>query len=114
MILYKRKYRYICIHVPKKVGEIREYILLEQISRRYIGLFGHINFKESSIRVIDVKGIPDNFFVIKCKLENVDDILLSTYFTNYPCTTLCISGTIKKIKKKIQDLLIYEDLLQNS
>jgi RNase P/RNase MRP subunit POP5 len=79
-----------------------------------VGLYGSINFHKSRIRIVNVVAISPQFVTIKCKLEFTDSILLSLYFTDYPLLILPVSGTIKKLKKRVQDFLIYTDFLLDS
>ncbi len=50
--------------------------------------------------------MPSEFVIIKCRLEYIDNVLLSLYFANYPLLILPVSGTIKQLKKRIQGFLI--------
>ena len=71
--------------------------------KRLIGLNGSVDFYKSNIRIINVDNIPSGFVIIKCRLEYIDNVMLSLYFVNYPLIILPISGTIKQLKKKYKN-----------
>jgi RNase P/RNase MRP subunit POP5 len=119
MILYKKKFRYACIYIKKNSIDIdSNNILLSNFTRdfykRFIGLNGSVDFYKSNIRIINVVAIPPGFVIIKCRLEYIDNVMLSLYFVNYPLIILPISGTIKQLKKRIQAFLIDKDFLMES
>lgn len=117
MTLVKKKYRYVCIYLVKdrddKDGPIFS-DFTRDFYKRFMGLYGSINFHKSRIRIVNVVAISPQFVTIKCKLEFTDSVLLSLYFANYPLLILPVSGTIKKLKKRVQDFLIYIDFLLDS
>ncbi len=119
MTLVKKKFRYVCIYLEKKDDNNGdERIILSDLTRdfykRFIGLYGSVIFYKSNIRIIDVVAIPSKFVIIKCRLDYIDNVLLSLYFANYPIMILPISGTIKQLKKRIHEFLIYKDFLMDS
>jgi RNase P/RNase MRP subunit POP5 len=119
MILYKKKFRYACIYIKKTCNDADSInIVLSNFTRdfykRFIGLYGSVDFYKSNIRIINVVAIPPEFLIIKCRLEYIDHVMLSLYFVNYPLIILPISGTIKQLKKRIQDFLTYKDFLMES
>jgi RNase P/RNase MRP subunit POP5 len=119
MILYKKKFRYVCVYIKKNSSDIdSSNIVLSNFTRalykRLIGLNGSVDFYKSNIRIINVANIPSGFVIIKCRLEYIDNVLLSLYFVNYPLMILPISGTIKQLKKRIQEFLIDKDFLIES
>ncbi len=113
MTLTKKKFRYTCIYLQKDDGSIYSNFT-KDFYHRLIGTWGSIDFYKSSIRIINIDSISKNFIIIKCRLEYIDNVLLSLYFTNYPVLILPISGTIKQLKKRIQEFLIYKDFLMDS
>ncbi len=111
--LAKKKYRYACIYLQNN-GSLTYSNFLSDFYERLIELCGSIDFHKSNVRVVNIDDVPKKFLTIKCKLDYVDNVLLSMYFTNYPILILPISGTIKQLKKRIQEFLIYEDFLTDS
>ncbi len=105
MILYKKKFRYACIYIKKNCADDDSgSIILSNFTRdfykRFIGLYGSVDFYKSNIRIINVVAIPSGFIIIKCRLEYIDNVMLALYFVNYPLIILPISGTIKQLKKE--------------
>jgi RNase P/RNase MRP subunit POP5 len=113
MTLNKKKFRYACIYLQKDDSLIYS-SFMSDFYKRLIGICGSIDFYKSGIRIINVVSISKKFIIIKCRLEYIDNVLLSIYFTNYPVIILPISGTIKQLKKRIQEFLIYKDFLIDS
>jgi len=113
MTLTKKKFRYACIYLLKDDSSIYSNFT-KDFYKRLIGMCGSIDFYKSSIRIVNVVSISKKFIIIKCRLEYIDNVLLSLYFTNYPVLILPISGTIKQLKKRIQEFLIYKDFLMGS
>ncbi len=110
MTLAKKKFRYACIYLQNSDGSI--YCnFLSDFYKRLIELCGSIDFHKTNVRIIDVDAVSKKFLVIKCKLDYVDNVLLSMYFTNYPILILPISGTIKQLKKRVHEFSMYEDFL---
>ena len=119
MTLRKKKFRYACIYIKKNYDDDNtDSMILSNFTRdfykRFIGLNGSVDFYKSNIRIINVVAIPPGFVIIKCRLEYIDNVMLSLYFVNYPLIILPISGTIKQLKKRIQAFLIDKDFLMES
>jgi RNase P/RNase MRP subunit POP5 len=110
MTLTKKKFRYACIYLQNIDGLIYSNFLSD-FYKRLIELCGSIDFHKTNVRIIDVNTVSKKFLIIKCKLDYVDNVLLSVYFANYPILILPISGTIKQLKKRIREFLLYEDFL---
>jgi RNase P/RNase MRP subunit POP5 len=111
MTLAKKKYRYACIYLQKNHDGLVYSDFLSDFYKRLFELCGSIDFHKTNVRVIDVDTVSKKFLIIKCKLDYVDNVLLSMYFTNYPIMILPISGTIKQLKKRVRDFLLYEGFL---
>ena len=110
MTLAKKKFRYACVYLQNNDGLIYSNFLRD-FYKRLVELCGSIDFHKTNVRIIDVDTIPKKFLVIKCKLDYVENVLLSMYFTNYPILILPISGTIKQLKKRVSKFSSYEDFL---
>ncbi len=110
MTLTKKKFRYACIYLQNIDGLIYSNFLSD-FYKRLIELCGSIDFHKTNVRIIDVDTVSKKFLIIKCKLDYVDNVLLSMYFTNYPILILPISGTIKQLKKRVREFLLYDDFL---
>jgi RNase P/RNase MRP subunit POP5 len=110
MTLTKKKFRYACIYLQNN-DDLVYSNFLSDFYKRLIELCGSIDFYKTHVRIIDVDTVSKKFLIIKCKLDYVDNVLLSVYFTNYPVFVLPISGTIKQLKKRVHEFLLYEDFL---
>lgn len=110
MTLNKKKFRYVCIYLQNIDGLVYSNFLSD-FYKRLVELCGSIDFHKTNVRIIDVDTVSKKFLIIKCKLDYVDNVLLSMYFTNYPTLILPISGTIKQLKKRVREFLSYEDFL---
>ena len=104
MTLAKKKFRYICIYLIRDQRIDKDQILAKfkhSLYTRISGIFGQIDFYNCNIRFVKINELPSEFIIIKCRLEFVDRVLLSIYLI--PSTTLIlnVSGTIKKMKKRI-------------
>ncbi len=114
MTLAKKKFRYACIYLHKYEDGLKFSDLISDLNIRLIGLYGSIDFHKTGIRIVNVSTMPPKFVIIKCRLGYINNVLLAIYFTNYPLLILPVSGTIKQLKKRIQEFLIYKDFLKDS
>jgi RNase P/RNase MRP subunit POP5 len=108
MTLAKKKFRYVCIYLQQGDNLIYS-TFTKDFYKRLAGLYGSIDLHKSNIRIVNIVDVSKKFLIIKCILEFVNNVLLSLYFANYPVFILPISGTIKQVKKRIQEFLSYED-----
>ena len=108
MTLTKKKFRYVCIYLPQDDTLIYSNFR-KDFYKRLTGLYGSIDFHKSNIRIVNLVDVSKKFLIIKCMLEYINNVLLSLYFANYPVFILPMSGTIKQVKKRIQEFLSYKD-----
>jgi RNase P/RNase MRP subunit POP5 len=103
-MLIKKKFRYICLYFPKdhNSNNSNDQNFTKEFSKRFAGLFGSVMHYSSNYKKIVSSDIPDEFLIIKCRLEFIQPVLLSLYFTSYPFYVLSISGTIKQLKSRIR------------
>ena len=109
MTLTKKKFRYVCIYLQYDDNLVYSNFR-KDFYKRLAGLYGSIDFHKSNIRIVNLVGVSNKFLIIKCMLQNINNVLLSLYFANYPVFILSISGTIKQVKKKIHEFLSNKDL----
>ena len=79
--------------------------IVKLILKRYSELFGSIESQNSalkSIRSFLING--NNILILSCKLESLDNILLTMVFMDPPLITLDISGTVKRLKGRLDTL----------
>ena len=102
MTLAKKKFRYICIYfIHQHVDEDQILKFKNNLYSRMTGIFGQIDFYNCHIRFLKIQELPLEFVIIKCRLEFIDRVLLSIYLIPSNALILNVSGTIKKMKKRI-------------
>jgi RNase P/RNase MRP subunit POP5 len=106
MTLSKKKYRYIGIYISGRLSSNKS-VILEELSGRYLGLFGSIDYSKSNIRIIRINNIPDTIVILKCRLESLTNTLISMNLIDLELMVVSISGTLKQLKKKILAFLDY-------
>lgn len=115
MTLSKKKFRYICIYLQQASDDRSVYYdFTNKFYERLEGLFGSIDYYKSTIKIINVNSVSSKFIIMRCRLEHIDDVLLSLCFTNYSLLILPLSGTIKQLKKRIQNFLSYKEFFIDS
>ena len=72
--------------------------IVNLIKKRNSELFGHIANEKSFIRLIQPEGT--NLIIISCKLEGLENILSTIALSYPPLTTLDMSGTLKRLRKR--------------
>lgn len=90
------KKRYILVYFD--FDQINYKDLIREIKTRIMDLFGAIGLKSINVKMINMNA---NFFVLRCNLDSVDDLLFtlsSMKYKNSPLLPLRTSGTIKKLK----------------
>jgi RNase P/RNase MRP subunit POP5 len=92
----RNKRRYLVIlHSGQNCGSE----IINLIKKRNSELFGHIATEKSDIRLI--RSEETNIVIISCKLECLDNTLSSITFSYPPLTTLDMSGTLKRLRKRL-------------
>ncbi len=104
MTLSKKKYRYIGIYLSGRLSSNKSEIL-EELSGRYLGLFGSIDYSKANVRIITINNMPNSIVILKCRLEALTNILISLGLVELELMVISISGTLKQLKKKIIDFL---------
>ena len=69
------------------------------IIRRHTELFGFILTERAAIRLVQSE---DNMMIIRCRLEQLDDVLVAITFSEVSAITLGMSGSINRLRKSIQ------------
>jgi RNase P/RNase MRP subunit POP5 len=106
MTLSKKKYRYIGIYLSSRLS-LNKSAIIEEISGRYLGLFGSIDYSKANIRIITINNIPNTIVILKCRLESLTNTLISLNLIDLKLMVISISGTLKQLKKKILVFLGY-------
>ena len=105
MLKRRAKRRYLAIlHSVHPYDNIRDELsILNSITKRNSELFGHISTELSSIRLI--RSEQKNIIIISCLLQHIDNILSTIALIDPPLVTILISGTLKKLRRHIQEIL---------
>ena len=73
------------------------------IERRHAELFGFIATQRAAIRLIQSE---KNVIIVKCRLEQLDNFLVTIALTEPAAVTLGMSGSIKRLRKSIQSAVV--------
>jgi RNase P/RNase MRP subunit POP5 len=69
---------------------------VDAILKRCTELFGSIVAERAAVRLVKSDG---NTTVIKCRLEQLDNLLISIALTDPPVVTTGMSGTVKRLER---------------
>jgi RNase P/RNase MRP subunit POP5 len=69
------------------------------IMRRHTELFGFVLTERAAIRLMQSE---DKMMIIRCRLEQLDDVLVAITFSELSAITLGISGSINRLRKSVQ------------
>jgi RNase P/RNase MRP subunit POP5 len=94
MLNRRPKRRYVCL---VQAGEPADSSI--SIKKRFSELFGTIATERAAIRLIEQRG---NESIIKCTLEQLENVLLSIALLDPPAVTIRVSGSIKHLRKRGQ------------
>ncbi|HXG07122.1 MAG TPA: Rpp14/Pop5 family protein [Nitrososphaera sp.] len=72
-------------------------IIASAISRRFEELFGSIAAERAAIRLVKSAG---NTTVIKCRLNQLDRVLVAITMTDPAVVTLDLSGSIRRLERR--------------
>jgi RNase P/RNase MRP subunit POP5 len=72
--------------------------VINAITRRCSELFGSIAAEKAGIRLV-VKS--DDTTIIKCRLDQLDNVLVAIALTDPPAVTLDISGSMKRLRRRL-------------
>ena len=106
MTLTKKKFRYLAIFIPSGSFSSRS-LISQEISKRFVDLFGTIESSNTRNRIIKSDGLDPNIVIIKCTLETLTDMILSIYSVKEDLILIAISGTLKQLKRKSHAFLIH-------
>jgi RNase P/RNase MRP subunit POP5 len=89
MLSRRSKRRYISIMYD---GEAN--VLVNAIIKRFCELFGSVATQKAAIRLIRSNA---NQAIIKCRLEELDNVLVAIALSDPPAVSIDMSGTIKRL-----------------
>lgn len=67
------------------------------ITKRCSELFGSIAAEKAAIRLVKSGG---NLTIIKCRLDQLDNVLVAIALTDLPAATLDMSGSVKQLQRR--------------
>jgi RNase P/RNase MRP subunit POP5 len=68
------------------------------IIRRCSELFGSIAAEKAAIKLVKSE---NSIAIIKCRLDQLDDVLVSIALTDPPVVTLDMSGSMKRLQRRL-------------
>jgi RNase P/RNase MRP subunit POP5 len=69
---------------------------LVAIKKRFSELFGTIATEKAALRLIEHR---ENEFIIKCAIEQLENVLVAIALTDPPVITINMSGTLKQLRR---------------
>jgi RNase P/RNase MRP subunit POP5 len=69
----------------------------DAIAKRSQELFGSIGTEKAAIRLVKSEG---SMIVIRCRLEQLENVLVAIALTNPPVVTLDMSGSMRQLKRR--------------
>jgi RNase P/RNase MRP subunit POP5 len=73
--------------------------VLNAITERFCELFGTIAAEKAAIRLVQE---APNESIIKCRLEQLDNLLVSIALIDPPIVTIAMSGSIRQLRRRTQ------------
>jgi RNase P/RNase MRP subunit POP5 len=92
MLKRRSKRRYLSI---MHTGESSDSV--NAIRKRFSELFGSINAEKAAIRLVQQSG---NESIIRCRLEQLDNLLVAITLIDPPVVTVGMSGTIRQLRSR--------------
>ena len=92
MLKRRSKRRYLSI---MHTGESSDSV--NAIIKRFSELFGSIAAEKAAIRLVQQSG---NESIIRCRLEQLDNLLVAITLIDPPVVTVAMSGTIRQLRRR--------------
>lgn len=73
------------------------------LKHRYVELFGSLSIELTSIFLFNSN--HNKVLIISCNLKYLNNILTSISMVRPPITTISMSGTMKKLRKNIREII---------
>jgi RNase P/RNase MRP subunit POP5 len=71
--------------------------MVNAIAKRCSELFGSIAAEKAGIRLVKSNGVT----IIKCRLDQLDNVLAAIVLTDPPAVTLDMSGSIRQLQRRL-------------
>ncbi len=96
MLKRRSKRRYLSIiHAGESSNSV-----INEITKRFSQLFGTIAAEKAAVRLVVQKGVNES--IIKCRLEQLENVLVAIALVDPPVVTVAISGSIRQIRRRRQ------------
>lgn len=92
MLKRRAKRRYLVVVHPASVSEI-----VDTVAKRCSTLFGSVTAEKAAIKLIRCEG---NTTIIKCRLEQLDSVLVSIALSEPPMAVVDMSGSMKRLLRR--------------
>lgn len=97
MVLNRRaKRRYLSIMHTAPANEA-----VNTIIKRCSDLFGSVATENAAIRLIKSENNNNSITIIKCRLNQLENVLVAIALSDPPIVTLDMSGSIKQLKRRL-------------
>jgi RNase P/RNase MRP subunit POP5 len=94
MLKRRSKGRYLSImHADESSNSVNA------ITKRFSELFGTIALEKAAIRLVQ-RGVNES--IIKCRLEQLENVLVAITLTDPPVVTIAMSGSIRRLRRRRQ------------
>jgi RNase P/RNase MRP subunit POP5 len=94
MLKRRSKRRYLCImHADESSNSVNA------ITKRFTELFGTIAAQKAAIGLVQ-QGINES--IIKCRLEQLENVLVAITLTDPPVVTIAMSGSLRQLRRRRQ------------
>ncbi|MGI0048074.1 MAG: hypothetical protein ACREAW_00900 [Nitrososphaera sp.] len=92
MLRRRAKRRYVSIIHTGQANDA-----VNAIAKRYLELFGSIAAEKAAIKLVK----SNDATIIKCRLDQLDDVLIAVALTDPPMATLDMSGSVKQLQRRL-------------
>lgn len=92
MLKRRAKRRYLSVMHAGQAGDA-----VSAITKRCSELFGSIAAEKAAIRLVK----SNDATIIKCRLDQLDNVLVAIALTDPPAATLDMSGSMKQLQRRL-------------
>jgi RNase P/RNase MRP subunit POP5 len=89
----RAKRRYLSVMHAGQTGDA-----VDAITKRCSSLFGSIAAEKAAIRIVKSE---NGVMIIKCRLDQLDNVLVAIALTDPPAATLDMSGSMKRLRRRL-------------
>jgi len=92
MLKRRAKRRYLSILHGGQAGDA-----VNTITKRCSELFGSVGTEKAAIRLVKSE---DDTTIIKCRLDQLDNVLIAIALADSPVVTMDMSGSVKRLQRR--------------